>query len=249
MVRLERKTIALCTRGELVLLLLAACASRPAGPPPLPVAEPADVVRVVRERERQVVSLRAVFTADTDLAGQRRAADGILLVRKPDRFRLRLVLPFGLTILDYVSRGDAEEIVTPLRKGGSLPRDLAPFSRQDLGAAFLRGRDAFPGSCRAARDGGSDYMVTCVDSRSGALLRRLRIDGTHGTVLEEVTYGRAGEPRMILEFGSYRRAGTTFLPYRVRMIYPATSLAVEISVRRYEVNPELPDELFQPVTP
>jgi hypothetical protein len=64
-------------------------------------------------REEQVRSLRARFSSVARTSGVERAADGVLLIAKPDRFRLRLMLPFGITVFDYLNIGEQTWTVLP----------------------------------------------------------------------------------------------------------------------------------------
>src|SRR4029077_17363035 len=106
----------------------------------------------LRAEEDRVHSLRARFSSVTRMPGAERSADGVLLVAKPDRFRLRLMLPFGLTVFDYLNVGDHSWMTLPLAdpQQRAHAQEFAPFSRDDLGQAFLRGAYAFPGDCTAA---------------------------------------------------------------------------------------------------
>jgi len=200
---------------------------------------------VVREREDAVTSLRSVFSAITAYEGRRRKTNGILLVRKPDRLRLRLWLLYGVTVFDYVRRGDEVEVNVPFDTPHPTPENAALFSRQNLAAAFLRGSDAFPGECVAVVAEDRDHVVTCREPSSGAIERIIRINPFDGTIKEEVSYGEGGEVRMILRFEDYRTSGGVALPYYVEMVDPDHELTVEITVRRYEVNRKLADILFQ----
>ncbi len=146
-----------------VVCALAACVQQSPRPTATLPADPAARLSAVRAREEQIRSLRARFTSVTRLPSGERSADGILLVAKPDRFRLRLMLPFGITVFDLVSIGDTTWIALPLSGGMSDDGDhsFAVFSREDLGAAFLRGPYAFPGSCVAAAAQRDEVVAQC----------------------------------------------------------------------------------------
>ena len=234
----------------LALACLGSCSVRPSLPPPSPMLDPAQALRIVREREDHVRSLRARFTADTEREGERHSADGVLLVKKPDRFRLRLMLPFGMTIFDYVSWGDRSQLALPMEnkiiRGPSQDSHVA-FSQEDLRQAFLRGPNAFPGTCRTSNADAAGIVVGCRDA-GGHLLRQIRIDARAGTVLDEMSY-EGDQPRLVICYGDYRSAGDTYLPYHIALRYPGQHLTLDVAVQRYEVNPVLADHLFQPVEP
>lgn len=231
------------------LPLLAACAA-PHKPAPIVSRGPAAVFSAVRAREDRIASLRARFTAESRRAQERHTTDGVLLVQKPNRFRLRMMLPFGLTVFDYVQSDDRVQLSLPLQGrvvSGTPPSDLMPFSQADLAEAFLRGPAAFPGTCAAEGNAPAQIVVLCRD-RSGALLRRIRIDRATATIDEETTY-QEGLPSLVLRYGDYRHVDDTELPFRIEMLYPERDLSLAIKIDRYEVNPALPDRLFQPAGP
>src|SRR5262245_3525549 len=161
----------------LVITIVAGCAAKPAPPVALP-ADPSARLAAVQAQESRVRTLRARFSSVTRLPGGEREADGVLLVAKPDRFRLRLMLPFGFTVFDYLNVGEQTWMALPLADAAQRNRmgEFAPFSREDLGQAFLRGVHAFPGQCDAAQAAAGDVAVTCREG--GAVRRTLRIGGT-----------------------------------------------------------------------
>jgi outer membrane lipoprotein-sorting protein len=231
-------------RGICVLLALAlsACATRVPSAPVLP-SDPDARLAAVRAREERIQSLRARFSSVTRLPGAERSADGVLLVAKPDRFRLRLLLPFGLTVFDYLNVGEQTWTALPLADPQQRDRavEFAPFSRDDLGQAFLRGPFAFPGQCAAARAGGETVQVTCHD---GGAVRRTLLIGTDG-IVEETSY-EAGAPRLRIRYADYRAVDAVMLPFRITLEYAQRQQSVDITIDRYEVNPTLSDDLFQP---
>jgi outer membrane lipoprotein-sorting protein len=225
---------------SLLALLFAACfpLATPLRLPKLPAAPEARLA-AVRAEEDRVHSLRARFSSVTRMPGAERSADGVLLVAKPDRFRLRLMLPFGLTVFDYLNVGDQSWMTLPLADSQQRAhaQEFAPFSRDDLGQAFLRGAYAFPGDCTAADADAAQVAVRC---RVDGALRRSLLIGDEG-IVEETSY--AGDtPRMVIRYADYRGG----LPYHITLEYPQHQ-SVDITIQQYEVNPTLSDDLFRPV--
>ena len=219
-------------------LTIAACAPRAAHTPRLPAA-PAARLEAVRAAEDRVHSLRARFSSVTHLPGGERRADGVLLVVKPDRFRLRLMLPFGLTVFDYLAVGEQTWMALPFADAQQRAQAeaFAPFSRDDLGQAFLRGVSAFPGDCAAAAAEGAQVLVRC---RVGGVVRRSVLIGDDG-IAEETTYD-GDSPHMVIRYADYRDG----MPYHLTLEYPQRQQSVDIAIQRYEVNPILADDLFLP---
>jgi RNase P/RNase MRP subunit p29 len=101
----------------------------------------------------------ARFAAELRNGETVRKADGVLLVKKPDRFRLRLMSFLGPTVLDYTSVAEHTRIELPLQGkhvvDGEVPSDAA-MSPADLRQAFLRADAAFPGECTPQAEGDDD---------------------------------------------------------------------------------------------
>lgn len=219
---------------------------------PLPTSEGADaqaVLAKVRARESAITTLRTSFSARTREHDRERSADGVVLVRKPDRFRLRLMLALGVTVFDYLTVGQRTQLAFPLEGrviNGDPQGEWAAFSRDDLSEAFLRGPRAFPGVCRIVEQEGDLIVVLCREA--GRVKRRLLLERSTATVREEVSYADE-QPRLIVRYGDYRMVGDLPMPYRVELLYPARAVVVEISVRTTEVNPPLEDALFAPLAP
>jgi hypothetical protein len=238
----------------LVVTLLACSVDRPAEPPVLPrqvSADPDALLAAVRERESRIRTLRARFTARTSSEGEKRTSDGVLLVKKPNGFRLRLTMPLGLTVFDYVSWGEHSQVSLPLEDrivSGPAADHFGPLSRQDLGQSFLRGPKVFPGAC-VGHDGNYQpgILFMCHDA-SGTLLRQILIDERTAAIIEETSYDH-GEPRMVLRFDDYRPVEGVYLPHRIALWYPRRLMSAEIAIQRYDVNPDLTDALFEPVVP
>lgn len=209
-----------------------------------PLSDPAAVLDGVRRREDEIRSLRARFKATAFHGADESDVQGVLLVRKTDRFRMRLMLPLGVTVLDYVSHGDRTWTFLPLSKNDDA-REATLFSPADVRETFLRGEAAFPGTCSATSDSVSIVDVVCRSCDECPVLRSMRLDRRRGTITEETSYGD-GEPRLAIGYDDYREVAGLPLPFQVVMTYPSRGLRIEIRIRAYEVNPELKDELFTP---
>jgi hypothetical protein len=213
--------------------------------PAAPVrTDPAGVLEGVRQREEQIQSLRARFKATASHGSGESDVNGVLLLRKTDRFRMRLMLPLGITVLDYVNQGDQSWTLLPLANGGDAD-EASLFSPADVRETFLRGAAAFPGTCAATSESDETVEVACRSCADCPLLRSLRLDRRSGTISEETSYD-GGEPRLAIRYDDYREVAGQPLPFRVVMAYPARRLKVQIQIKAYEVNPQLRDDLFAP---
>lgn len=217
---------------------------RPRIVPPAPVSGQADqIYAMVRAREDQVQSLRARFSATVQQGETARRAEGILLIKKPDRFRLRLLSPFGFTVFDYVAQGAHARMELPL-EGKQLVDDAiaaqSAFSPLDFRQAFLRGDAAFPGRC-VPHVAEAEVVVEC--SNDTGVLREIRIARATATVTREISFVDA-QPRLIMTFDDYRSVGGMPLPFAIQLSAPERRVTMQIALRTYEINPVLADTLF-----
>lgn len=232
--------------GWAVLVCLCGCSYETAPrPPELPSSDPASVLQIVQRREEAIQSLRAVFTAETALESRTRKVDGVLVVRKPDRFRLRMML-LNLTVLDYLRAGDEVKAQIPIEEEESAAQraKFLALARDDFASAFLRGAYAFPGACRTRPFDQESVQVTCGALSDQTTSRVVIIDAKTGFIRSEVSY-LGNEPRMILQYGEYRPSGEAWMPHHIRMTHPREKRTMVIQVSRYELNPALGDELFR----
>jgi outer membrane lipoprotein-sorting protein len=228
--------------------LIAACRGHVAAPvAPGTGLSPDAVYAAVRRQESQVRALRSRFSARVSRAGEVRRADGVLLVKKPDRFRLRLLLPFGPTVFDYTSWDAHDRMQLPLEGKQFNDAEIAghaPFSPADLRAVFL-GTDGRL-EC-SAQGGATETIVECRDP-AGAVTRLIRVQTATRRVAQEV-HLVADQPELIMQFDDYRQVDSVDLPFQISLTYPQKNVRLEITVRSYDVNPTLADELFNALQP
>ncbi len=232
-----------------LMSVVAACARPAARPPELPPASAAEVFAVMRRREETIRTLRARFSAVVHQGDTERRAEGVLLVKKPDRFRLRLLSPFGFTVFDYAVSATHATMELPL-EGKRLRDDeigtQSAFAPSDLRQAFLRGSAAFPGACTPT-DSGTEVTVECVgDASTGR--REIQIARATATVSRETSFD-GDTPRLIITFTDYRVIGGLPLPFSIELRVPPRQVTMQITLRSYEVNPVLDDALFDATVP
>ena len=215
----------------LLLLALAACARLPPPPP----APPGDLLAAARQRVADVRTLRAQFDALARYPGGERRSNGVLLVRAPDDWRLRLVAPFGLTVLDALHADGRTTVTAPLGDGGG---GAAAFTRLGPGdtLAFGSGREWTP-----CRPGAAPGAYWC----GAPPTRWVTVDPGSATIAAEgvLEDGRAVVTR---QYADYRLVDGVPLPFRIRIEYPLERVSVDITIDRYELNAPLRDEQFRP---
>jgi hypothetical protein len=215
---------------------------------------PSNLLEQTRALEDRLRTLRARFVATTRHDGELRESEGALVVAKPDRFRMRLLLPFGLSAADVGVAGSRTWVFLPQGEA-TMAGSPVLFPQQDLRAIFLRGDAAWPGRCRvlerstgatSATPPGSEASIECRTSARGPILRTARVD-RHAAVREEVSFDGA-RPRTIARYDDLRSVDGFVLPYRITLEDPGRGVIIEIRIVRYEVNPTLAPDLFLPPT-
>lgn len=221
--------------GIALCLWAVACSSKsPTGVSPVKL-EPERAIHLALTRFSEATTLRSRFHATAVVDGSARDAEGVLIVSRPDQFRLRLFSSFGLSFFDYVERGGRAWAAFPGVSGTSDPGAAAQmFAPSGLGSVFLGRRDVVMARCAigsTARCRGGDGDVEVDLERAVILSERRRLPG--------------GD-ELSLEYSDYRVVDGLTLPFRIVTEYPARKLSLRIDVSRYEVNPTFPAEMFTP---
>jgi hypothetical protein len=209
-------------------------------------AVPADPITVVRNGGDPVSSLRATFVASVRRGDSLERARGVLLVSKPDRFRLRLSSLFGFTILDYLSNAGHDRLwlasADRVLVGDEISRS-ASFSPEAVRWIFLRQREGLDGGC-FAKGSGDEALVECTDDR-GAVHYRGYVQRASGLLQREVVLGD-DKPRLSVAYSDFRSSSGVRLPYSIDWTEASSGARVEIEVDRYEVDPSFTPNSFTP---
>ncbi|MEO8603683.1 MAG: hypothetical protein ABI629_14005 [bacterium] len=212
-------------------LVLASCVRR--APPPSVDAPPVTgdsyaeriaLVDAINARAARIQTMRATFSADVVREGSTRSVTGVLVVAKPDRYRFRLMLPFGVTVFDQVRDGKHTWTLTPLGAPSG-----AVDGRWLSNTFFAEALD--PSHCQfgVERDG-------ILDTTCG---RRLYIRTSDATIAaEEFLTGDA-------QYDDERVVDQVLLPFRIQLTYRGGT-SVRVTIDHYEVNPILAPQVFTP---
>jgi len=201
----------------------------PAGEPTataLTAAQAIALVEAVNAREAGIRTMRATFSADVVRAGTTRSVTGVLVIAKPDRFRFRLMLPFGVTVYDEVRDGASSWRLTPL---GSPSQSIDGTLLKDT---FL------PSPLEAARCEIAPPDAGTIDARCGD--RHVAIRVRDATIATEWFRDQSAA-----RYDDERSVDNVALPFRIALSYPG-NVAVQVTIDRYEINPALDSQTFIP---
>lgn len=235
------------------LFLSACCSLPPLAPLPRIAAPPAPATRVqallaeLRGAQAPVHTLKVVHHITVQAEGRPStgAMQGLLAVRRPDAYRLRVLGPAGITAMDLAWRSGRFVLTVPprgVRVDGDerTPREqLRGVPVDGLARAFLGTFDA----TRAALVEDARWSLLTLVEPGGAR-RKLFVDRRNGTVAVDARFEGGAETTRLTQ-GGYRQVGGVWLPFRVRFDMPAQRVVATITVDRYDVNPALPDAAFR----
>jgi len=228
----------------LVMSLILGCAGERPALVPEGLTTPRDALAVVRTGGDPVSSLRATFTARVQRNDTAERVRGVLLVRRPDRFRMRLSSLLGFTILDYTLDGEADRLWLAGRdevlSGAEIPAGMS-LSPEAVRWIFLRADERLERGCHeTAADGTA--LVECADD-AGIPLYRGYVQRSSGLLEREIVF-EENAARLTVSYGDYRPTAGVRLPYSIEWIEAEPLTRVVIDIDTYEVNPDLPAPLF-----
>jgi len=206
-----------------------------------------DPITVVRNGGDRVSSLRATFVASVRHGDSTERVSGVLLMSKPDRFRMRLSSLFGFTVLDYLSNAGDDRLwlasADRMLVGDEISRS-GSFSPDSVRWIFLRQRDALPDECTESEQG-DKAMVDCRDA-DGSRTYVGYVRRESGLLQSEILFEH-DDRRLSIEYGDFRSTGGVRLPYSIGWLDGRSGITVDIDIDQYDVDPQLPAELFAPM--
>ncbi len=223
-----------------VLLAIApGCARLLTRPTRLGAHDAAAIVAAGATRERALVGLRLTLSvrATSGPPAARLASPAYLAIDDPEHLHLQVLSPFGVTVLDLATSGDAFTLALPLRgetrhgtidfaalAAGATPED----ERMIVALALLFRPKMDVRRCRAA--GPASVRCTIAD----ALTVTTTVDDALRPVRETYAGAHAG-PLFTAVFEGYQHADGDTLPQRITIAddHDAASLVIRVvKVRR-----------------
>jgi len=201
------------------VLLDAGCARLLVRPRPPVTHATLAIIDAGATRERALPGTRLTLSvrATAGPPAARLAAPAYLAIDGPERLRLQVLSPFGVTVLDLATDGDTYALALPLegeKKEGRI--DLAALAagttpedeRMIVALAMLFRPKMSREHCRTA----GPAAVTC--DLAPDLAATITVDDVLRTVREEYV-GPAGHPVLVAELGEYATRDRDALPGRI----------------------------------
>lgn len=211
-----------------------------------PVTE--EILRTLKDREAKVTSLKAVLDLTVWYGGNRRYLQEVAVVERPDLVRLETIGWGGLTTLVVASDGRRLAAHAPLEntflEGSPTPDNVAAVAGIRMAPAhlvrLLLGLPPLPIRIEKAAiyrlDDDHGYLLR---EREAPFTQRLWLSGDDLTLLRGELYDWKS---LLLRF---RYSPEGYGLYSLLLEEPLRRVVVEVSYRSYDLNPELPGELFQ----
>lgn len=207
------------------LLLASGCARLLVRPPTTVTRDAAAIIAAGAARERRLTGLRLSLSvrATAGPPAARLASPAYLAIDGPERLRLQVLSPFGVTVLDLATDADTFVLTLPLRGEsrngridlGALAAGTTPEDERMIVALVLLFRPKMSGTsgtgdaqCRAA----GPATVTCTIAPD--LAAAITVDDALRPVREEYR-GSTGEAILVAELGDYPTPAPDALPGRI----------------------------------
>ncbi|MCK4593122.1 hypothetical protein KAU45_01380, partial [bacterium] len=153
----------------------------------------------------------------------------------------------GRMAVHYLADGVwAEGVATPENTARLLgvPVDI-PLTVGALLAEPLIEAEGFDGTIRYVRpEAGDDPTRLAFRRADGTRALLITVDDSSPVPLEQVLYDAEGEPELRIAYSDYAPAGGVLRPYRI-VIEDYAGSSVEITFSSQEVNPVLPEGIFE----
>jgi outer membrane lipoprotein-sorting protein len=211
-----------------------------------PVTE--EILRTLKEREEKVTSLKAMLDLTVWYGGKRLYLQEVAVVERPDSVRLETIGWSGLTTLVVASDGRRlaahAQLDNTFLEGRATAANVAAVAGIRVAAGHLvrvlLGLPPLPLQMDCATlyrpDDGQAYLVR---ERHSFFTQRLWVSDDDLTLLR----GELWDWKSLLLRFRYSPEGYGL--YSLLLEEPQRRVVVEVSYRSYDLNPELPDELFQ----
>jgi outer membrane lipoprotein-sorting protein len=240
--------------------LLTACGARPVPPPEDELHDPIEVFEATLTRLEQIDTGRIRAWLEVFGGRGRVRVRQAVLYDAPDRVRIETISPFDTSLnvlviangqLDYYDIQSQQYYRGPATSANLLQLAPIPLTPADMVRVLAGGPpldqinpDADTYTLRwNTRVGAYTLTLPLLDGGS------LELDVRHADwVLAGARhYDAAGDVLYEVRGADFREAGDSgvVMPWRLRVLLPAERVDVELSVERYDLNPALPDTLFE----
>jgi outer membrane lipoprotein-sorting protein len=216
-------------------------------------------------------SMKVTFTAgkqDSGVLQEYRSAPGYLLLARPDLIRMVVQNPLTKTaVLDLASRGDEFSVWIPrdnkLYSGHNSAKELA-VKGETQGMAFTaRPAHIFEAILPYKMELSVPDIYIAMEEEQDAItkyyvlnlyrlevdhilvpLRKLWIDRAEMAVARQLIYNQEGKVVGDIVYSAFKRVQNYFLPLKIKIDRPLDGYSLDLEVKEWQINSDLPVSAF-----
>jgi outer membrane lipoprotein-sorting protein len=250
-------------RGATLALLLVSGCPRTAPPitpathlgPAIAVRDAEDLLQRTLTTNDGYGTLRTVHQVTIEIAlgnrrSEKRSFRAVLAVHRPGHFRLNVLGPMGLKLIDLLYSEGTTKVVylaTELQRSSRMPEILDSMAR-DIASIFRLDPQLFPGRRRleetVALASGRAPLYELKEYRGEEVARQTTIFAATLAIARMETTDEQGAIRTIT-YGDYERRGKLLVPRSIHVAHEGASFYwLAIHVESVDVDVDLDDHLF-----
>jgi outer membrane lipoprotein-sorting protein len=226
--------------------------------PPLVSTE--DALKLLRRNYGSIDFLKAGGTIETKFSAEdrRRKASFVLMLKRPDKLRIRTYRPLVPLLLELVYDGQRCWLYAPSRHTAYMSRDCNVFYFDD-GALTLPANvliaavvvvsdfDALY-SMPAELNHKDEYRVLTLTGGTEPH-RELWIDPKTGVVDRQMVFNRKGEKEVVVEYSEKESTGNAIVPRRIEITLPQAETSITLILNDIKTDVRMPPAAFEFLPP
>jgi len=208
---------------------------------------PEDAIAAICGADR-LQTVRARFRANVDVAGQRSAVEGILLVRRPGALRVKFFGIAGITVHDAIWVGDGARVrgrVAGIERQSPLvlvQTPERPVEQPEARFSLLLWSLWQPRCARPPEPVAGEPGRFALDA-APAQARSREVSLVDGAVVSDALVTADGE-RVVARSSGYERHLGVPLPRQIEIGLPSAGWTATVEVSEYDLNEALDEALF-----
>ncbi|MEK7485832.1 MAG: DUF4292 domain-containing protein [Planctomycetota bacterium] len=227
-------------------ILMVACESiaKPIEIPTYASLNLSGIVSEIKQREKLLETIQGVCQLNMESDEKRGNFSGVLLVQRPDRFRLLGYRSFigSTAVLDILLQGSKFSLYLPsenkvLRGNGT---NIRFFSGKEMMTSFF----GFADRTFILLEETPELYFFALLTPEGKFQQTLKVQKQSLWVQEQTFYQADGAVHLHIQYRQYQKVGTLYWPYEVDIIQFQPKNILRIRFKEIELNVPLQPEAF-----
>lgn len=203
-----------------------------------------DIAQELKRREQQLQTVQGVCQLNMESAEKRGNFSGVLLVQRPDRFRLvgYRSLIGSTTILDILLEGAQLSLY--------LPSENKVFRGSSTQSRFLNGNEmmtsffGFENRTFLLLEETETVYLFALLTPERKFQQTLKVQKKSLMIQEQTFYDANGNVNLYIQYRNYQKIGELYWPYEVDIVQFQPSHTLRIRFKEVELNVVLQPEAF-----